>query len=192
MDAFEQVVAELLRRYGYWVHPSFWVEIPEDDEEARQVLGRYVARINIDLVAYRPGTVLVVECKSFMDSRGVQVSSFVNGGRGSSLYKMFTNVERREVVLRLLQQQLRDDGLIPRDGDLDLELCLACGNIAPRSRRRLKRLFRDEGWRLLGPTLIRGALRRAARGGYTNSVTSIVAKLLRSPERRAPNRRRRG
>jgi hypothetical protein len=50
MDAFESVIAMLLRREGYWIHPSFKVELTK--EEKRQVGKHSTPRWEIDLIAY--------------------------------------------------------------------------------------------------------------------------------------------
>jgi len=66
MDAFESVIALLLRQEGYWVIPSFKVEITR--EEKRKIGRPSSPRWEIDLVAYQGATneVLAVECKSYL------------------------------------------------------------------------------------------------------------------------------
>jgi hypothetical protein len=97
MDAFEAVVAMLLRREGYWIIPSFKVDLTK--EEKRTIDRRSSPRWEIDLVAYKGATneLVAVECKSFLDSRGV---IFQDGSlQPESTYKLLTEPKLREVVL---------------------------------------------------------------------------------------------
>lgn len=71
MDAFEELVAEVLRADGYWVHQGYKIDFSTADKRA---LGNpSMPRPEIDLVAYKPGTgdLLSLECKSYFDSGGV-------------------------------------------------------------------------------------------------------------------------
>ena len=85
MDAFEDVVAGLLEREGYWIRRSFKVELTK--AEKRRVDKASAPRWKIDLIAYKPSTstILAVECKSFLNSMGVfhhalaQLSHLVGG-----------------------------------------------------------------------------------------------------------------
>lgn len=76
MDSFEQVVATVLDRAGYWTRTSVKVNLTREDKHA---IGRPSApRWEIDVVAYsaRENELLVVECKSYLDSAGVRAASF--------------------------------------------------------------------------------------------------------------------
>lgn len=93
MDAFESLISMLLRHDGYWTIPSFKVELTK--AEKRQV-GRFSSpRWEIDLIAYCGATneVLAIECKWFLDSRGVLFRS----GKFDppKRYKMFTDADLR-------------------------------------------------------------------------------------------------
>ena len=76
MDAFETVVSEILWRDGYWVQNSLKVDLTKEEELA---IGRpSTPRWELDIVAYsgRRNELLVVECKSYLDSFGVQFRAF--------------------------------------------------------------------------------------------------------------------
>jgi len=65
MDAFESLVAMLLRHDGYWTIPSFKVNLTKEEKRA---IGRHSSpRWELDLIAYKGSTneILAVECKSF-------------------------------------------------------------------------------------------------------------------------------
>lgn len=106
MDSFEQVVASILQRQGYWTQTSVKVELTK----AQKVqIGRQSSpRWELDVVAYRGATneLLVVECKSFLDSRGVSTKVSADGNPDSEKrYKLFTEPTLRRVVLACLRRQ---------------------------------------------------------------------------------------
>jgi len=78
VDAFERVVVSLLEREGFWVRSSFKVELTKE-EKVR--IGRPSSpRWELDLIGYRArdNELRIVECKSYLDSRGVAMSA-LNG-----------------------------------------------------------------------------------------------------------------
>jgi hypothetical protein len=175
MDAFESVVAMLLRREGYWILPSLKVELTK--EEKRQI-GRHSApRWEIDLVAYNGLTneLLAVECKSFLDSTGV---IFRNGQfEPPKTYKLFVDDCLREVVLNRLAQQLQE--LKACRPSPTVQLCLAAGKIAAKSDLAgLKEHFVAKGWKLLDRGWLTKRLMETALCGYENDVVFVVTKLL--------------
>src|SRR5215213_3406188 len=99
MDAFENVVAMLLERSGYWVRPGYKVNLTKEEKRA---IGRpSCPRWELDIVAYK-GTsneLLVVECKSYLDSKGVGISGF-DGSDDSATkqYKLFNDEVLRRIV----------------------------------------------------------------------------------------------
>src|SRR5437764_842416 len=100
MDAFESVVAMLLRREGFWISTSVKVALTKEE---KRLIGRHSApRWEIDLVAYKGSTnqLLAVECKSFLDSTGV----VYRDGKFDlpKRYKLFTEPDLRRIVLERL------------------------------------------------------------------------------------------
>ena len=71
MDAFEQLVSEILWIEGHWVRTSVKVELTK--EEKKIICRPSSPRWELDIVAYcgRDNVLRVVECKSYIDSRGV-------------------------------------------------------------------------------------------------------------------------
>lgn len=175
MDAFESLISMLLRHNGYWTIPSFKVELTKD--EKRQI-GRFSSpRWEIDLVAYKGSTneVLAIECKSFLDSRGVvfQAGTFSPAKR----YKMFTDAALRKVVLKRLAKQLVETGACAANPRVTL--CLAVGKIAGGTDLDgLTEHFHANGWRLFDDAWVRERLMTAAQCGYENDVAFVVSKLL--------------
>lgn len=178
MDAFEQVVASLLEQKGFWIRSSFKVELtkPEKVEIGRPSSPRW----EIDLIAYHAAKneLWVVECKSYLDSRGVQMCAFDGTNRTfASRFKLFCEEDTRRVVFRRLEEQLAASGAIrpnPR-----IKLCLAAGKIASESDRiGLRKHFKAMGWELWDEEWIGSELAALARGGYQDDVAAVVAKLL--------------
>jgi hypothetical protein len=178
VDAFEQLVSEILWMKGYWVRTSVKVELTKDEKKA---IGRPSSpRWELDIVAYsgRDNLLQVVECKSYLDSGGVAIRAF-NGSdeRFAGRFKLFGDDQLREVVFERLKLQFTESGACrPKP---KVKLCLACGRIASdRDRTALHTLFAENGWELWDEPWLREHLQSMAKGGYENQVSAVVAKLL--------------
>lgn len=178
MDAFEQLVSEILWMDGYWVRTSVKVEL---SKEEKVLIGRHSApRWELDIVAYhgRDNLLRVVECKSFLDSVGVRSSAFDGSNPDEAKrYKLFNEPELRRVVFNRLRLQLSESGTC-REAP-EVRLALACGKIRNETdRMAIRARFEAEGWELWDEPWLRGRLSRMAEQGYENQVSSVVAKLL--------------
>jgi hypothetical protein len=177
MNAFEQLVSEILWNQGQWVRTSFKVELTKS-EKVR--IGRPSSpRWELDIVAFQGGANIlrVVECKSYLDSRGVAMDAF--DGRNPDFadrFKLFNDARLREVVFGRLRLQLAERGACPHD--TQVRLCLACGRVAAKDRAGLYARFEAEGWELWDESWLREGLERMSDGGYENQVSAVVAKLL--------------
>lgn len=178
MDAFEQLVSEILWHEGYWVRTSVKVELTK--EEKRAIDRPSSPRWELDIVAYsgRENSLRVIECKSYLDSRGVAIGGFVNPKPNTaSRYKLFNEPELRRVVFNRLCRQFVDSGACRESPTV--RLGLACGKItSDADRHALRAHFEAEGWDLYDETWLRVRLARMAEGGYENQVSAVVAKLL--------------
>ncbi len=177
MDAFEQLVASLLEREGFWIRSSVKVNLTAADK--RRIKRPTSPRWQLDIVAYRASTnsLLLVECKSYLFSSGVTTRAFEAGTRFSTRFKLFTDRTLFRVVRDRLKRELVDGGWCrPRP---TVTLCLAAGRLASaREREKLRQLFDRRGWRLFDRDLLCARLLATADGGYDNDVASIVVKLL--------------
>jgi hypothetical protein len=178
MDAFEQLVSEILWMEGYWVRTSVKVELTK--EEKRQIDRPSSPRWELDIVAYRgrDNLLRVIECKSYLDSRGVVLSGFAGGeGRSAERYKLFTDERLRTVVFNRLRLQFAESGACGPNADV--KLCLACGRIATDADRAgLHKHFAERGWELWDEPWLREHLKRMSGRSYENQVSAVVAKLL--------------
>ena len=175
MDAFEQLVATILRRQGYWVHQSFKVELTK--EEKREMRRPTSPRWELDLIAYKGGVnrIFVVECKSYLDSAGLYSGHLVSGDR----YKLFTDPKLREVVFSRLVNQLIEAGSCRPDPTVTL--CLAAGHIhSERDRSEIRQIFAAKEWQLWDEGWLIGKLEEMNSAGYENDVAQVVVKLLSS------------
>lgn len=182
MHGFEALVAELLEAEGYWIRRNFRVALTKEDKAAIERPSS--PRWEIDLLGYRAteNLVLAVECKSYLDSPGVDLVD-LQGGRYADRYKLFTEPKLREVVLGRLASDLVNARVCPDRPTV--QLALAAGQLKsdPES---LRSHFRDNGWLLFDPDWVRERLSMMAKGGYTNSVAAMVAKLLLRQDRHGP------
>lgn len=181
MDAFESVIALLLRQEGYWVIPSFKVEITR--EEKRKIGRPSSPRWEIDLVAYQGATneVLAVECKSFLDSRGV---IFYDGSlQPPERFKLFSDSTLREVVLVRLSQQLVSLKFCPPNHIV--HLALATGKIASTTdKNELLQYFSQHDWKLFDDDWVQEKLKNLKLSRYENDPVYVAAKLALREKRR--------
>jgi len=174
MDSFEAVVAMLLRREGYWVIPNFKVVLTPEDKRA---IGKPSSpRWEIDLVAYEGATnkLIAVECKSFLDSRGVV---FKEGAlHRANTYKLFNDKPLRDVVLKCLVKQLvKSKSCHPRP---TISLALATGKIAKiTDRDEMIAYFKAQNWILYDDHWIHKKLSELQNTGYEDDVAVVAAKL---------------
>jgi len=182
MDAFEAVVAAILQRQGFWTLTSAKVELTK--EEKREIGRHSSPRWELDVIAYRGADnhLRVVECKSYLDSPGVDCAAF-DGSKKSTQerYKLFFDRTLREVVLRRLSRQLVDGKFCAKKPKI--QLCLAAGKVNG-DEQWLHAHFEKNGWLLLGPAYIRWELSKLKDAGYENSVAAVVTKLLLRESRR--------
>lgn len=177
MDSFEQVVSEILWMQGQWVRTS--VKVSLTNAEKVKIGKPSSPRRELDIVAYsgRDNVLTVVECKSYMDSIGVQACGF-NGTNpaDASRYKLFNDTVLRDVVLHRLKIQLSECGACQPDASV--RLCLAAGKVRERDRAWLREHFRTQGWELWDEAWLRERLQQMSAQGYENQVSAVVSKLL--------------
>jgi hypothetical protein len=178
MDAFEQVVSEILWMDGYWVRTSVKVDLTK--EEKVSIRRPSSPRWELDIVAYsgRDNMLRVVECKSYLDSRGVALKAFDGSdAKSAERYKLFSDDNLRAVVFGRLRKQLAECGACAPDATV--KLCLACGRIATTADREgLHKHFTEKDWELWDEKWLKEKLQLMSERGYENQVSAVVAKLL--------------
>jgi hypothetical protein len=177
VDAFEQLVSEILWMEGYWVRTSVKVELTK--EEKREIGIPTAPRWELDIVAYRgrENLLRVVECKSFLDSPGVRATGFDGSNpKEATRYKLFNDAKLRDVVFNRLGLQFAASGACRPNPEI--RLCLACGKVYESGRAILHARFAEQGWDLWDEPWLREKLKHMATLGYENQVSAVVAKLL--------------
>ena len=178
MDAFEQLVSEILWMEGYWVRTSVKVDLTKEE---KRLIGRHSSpRWEIDIVAYKGGENLlrIVECKSYFDSVGVRASCFDGSNADhANRYKLFNEPNLRKVVFNRLCHQFIESHACQEAPNV--RLALAAGKIRnDADRKAIRAHFDAEGWDLWDESWLRERLQRMAEQGYENQVSAVVAKLL--------------
>jgi len=178
MDAFEHLVGRYFQERGYWIRIGYKVELTA--KEKADIGNPSMPRPEIDVVAWKPSSreLLVIECKSYLDSKGVERASFdfIDHDSGGA-YKLFNKQRLRNLVCSRLQEQLREEGALD-DAPLTLRLALACGKIKTGDEAALQALFNAQSWLLITPAQIADSIRALASKGYENDVATVVAKIL--------------
>jgi hypothetical protein len=178
MDAFEQLVSEILWMDGYWVRTSVKVELTKEE---KRMIGRHSSpRWELDIVAYkaRENVLQVVECKSYIDSVGVRACCFDgNNPEDAKRYKLFNESELRRIVFSRLCLQLAESGACRETPEV--RLALACGKVRnDGDRKAIRSHFDTQGWDFWDEPWLCERLQHMAKQGYENQVSAVVAKLL--------------
>ncbi len=179
MDAFEQLIASLLERDGFWVRSSVKVKLTKEEKVA--IKRHSSPRWELDLVAYKGSTneLWVVECKSYLDSSGVSMAAFDGTNKKfAGRFKLFNDDELRKIVFARLIHQLTEE-LGACAPNPSIKLVLAAGRISNESHRtKLVMHFQQRGWLLWDPHEIRNRLLTLADESYENAIASVVSKIL--------------
>lgn len=178
MDSFETLVGSLLEKDGFWVRTSVKVELTA--EEKRKIGRPSSPRWELDLVAYKAKSneLLVVECKSFLDSSGVRACGLDGtDAKKAKHYKLFNDNVLRKTVLGRLKKQFVSTGSC--SSSPSVKLCLAAGKVASETDRgKIKNLFKRKGWDFYDDKWLKDKLLSVSKSGYENEVASVVAKIL--------------
>ncbi len=176
MDAFEELMADLLWQKGYWVQNSFKIALTK--AEKRRIKRPTSPRWEIDIAAYsgRDNVLRLFECKSYLNSAGVRIGDF-SGPKKGDRFKLFNEPLLRQVVFSRLKKQAEESGLCPRN--VKIKLCLACAKVAGKNNlEEIQAHFRSKRWELWDPNVIKKELVSLSTTGYENRVAAIAAKIL--------------
>ncbi len=177
MDAFEQIISRLLWQEGIWTTVGYKVNLPK---EKKKVLGKpTMPRPEIDILGYQASENLLlwVECKSYLDSRGVIYQSLSGEDkRGAMRFKVFTQPKYRKIVTEeLIGQVIKSKLARPNPA---LQYCLVTGKIATEDDRvKLHHLFSENDWILFDEFWVKQGLERLSEIGYEDDIATIVTKI---------------
>ncbi len=178
MNAFEHIAARFFEAQGYWTLVGLKIDLTK--EEKRAVGNPSMPRPEVDVVAFKPGTndLLIVECKSYLDSSGVRVESFI--GEKSihqDRLKLFSRPQPRELITEKLLVQLKEQGLLLSKNPA-VRYGLVAGKIKGEDESPLRIIFKDNGWLLVTPGELAQGLRKFAARGYEDDIVTMVVKTL--------------
>ena len=178
MNAFEQISARFFEAQGFWTRVG--LKIPISKEEKRSLQNPSMPRPEVDVVAFKPGPneLLIVECKSYLDSNGVSIDNFV-GEKAVHLnrLKLFNRDPLRQLITAKLLVQLREEGLLLAK-DPAIRYGLVAGKIKAGHGQRLREMFNSKGWLLVTPGELAEGLRKFADRGYEDDIVTIAVKIL--------------
>ena len=178
MDAFEYIVSRAFEARGFWTRIGFKVEL---DKKTKAEIGNpSMPRPEIDILAYKPseGNLLLIECKSYLDSLGVQARAFLEPDAFKvNRFKLFHDEALLAAVKRQVLNQLAADGMLGT-GTPEICLCLVAGKVYGNDEEKIRNFFNSKGWMFIGPAELVADLRKFAKRGYENDVATIAVKLL--------------
>jgi len=187
MEAFEDLVSQILAMRGYWVRTSVRVPLSDSAFASDPTIKQRNCDLDVLAYSYRDNVVRIVECKSWLDSPGIRWKSF-NGSseREASFFKLFNNNNLLSDVSKQLTAQLVESGAC--SSDVQIKLCLAGAKFFSREDKSLIRAhFASRGWELYDDDWVRDGLKDMSKlKVYMNRMSHLVSKLL-DEDRHAPN-----
>ena len=184
MDAFETIVCSVMREKGYWVERNVKVKISPKEKEA---LGKpTMPTPEIDIVAYNPrrSELLLIECKSFLDSSGVKYNDVVGKScskRNASRYKLLNNPDYQKVISDRLIGYLLEKGMINQPVNQTI-FGLAAGKVYETKRsnncKKLRNYLEGRDHFYLSPVQVRAYLNGLTNHVYKNDVVNLTVKIL--------------
>jgi hypothetical protein len=177
MNAFETIAARFFEVDGYWTRVGVKLDISKAEKAA--IGNPSMPRPEIDVVCWKPAAneLLIVECKSYLDSDGVRFEHFHGTEVRDDVFKVLNRPRLRELVVTALVRQLRNEGLLAGDDPL-VRFVVVAGKIYSDHEDRIRTIFDRNGWTLITPRELAAGVRRFASRGYENDLLTVVTKLL--------------
>lgn len=177
MDAFEQIIGQLLLEQQYWVRHSVRISLTTKEKQA--INKPSTPRPEIDIVAYdlKANTLFLLEVKSYLDSPGVDYKEVaIDQGEQTGRYKLLTARNYREVLSKRLHSDWCKSGHI--NSRTKILFGLIAGKIYRNKETEMQNYFDKKGWLFWGPSLIKNKIIKLAEKGYENNTVTIAAKIL--------------
>lgn len=177
MEAFEQIIGQLLEEDKFWVRHELKVILTED--EKKQIGKDTIPAIGIDIVAMDVvnNTIYLLEVKNFLNSNGVDSKKImVEYEKQEGRYKFLTCTHYRNIITERLRKQLQESGHIK--DKITISYGLIVSAVAPKHEILLDKYFKDKGWFFWGQTIVRDKIKKLADNKYENKVATVVSKIL--------------
>jgi len=189
MDAFEEIVGVLLENDKYWIRHS--VKINLTKKEKAQIGKPWTPRPEIDIVAFdaMQNLIILIEVKSFLDSKGVIFEKVVeNNEHPTGRYKLLTSKKYQDIIAKRLKSEWIDAGFINKKTKVSFGLI--AGKISKMREVELNNYFSGKNWFFWGPTNLKEKLTALSKKGYENCTITIVTKLMqRKPAHNSRSKR---
>lgn len=175
-EAFEEVVATLLENCGYWVKRNVKLRVP-----AARALGFGNSAFELDIVACRhsdPFEVLIVECKAYGRSGGVDWQTFSppQNHHHRHRYRLFWSPDLRNQITHLLQT----NGIIPAAEPV---YCLASAATVAASHPQISSYLREREMRLLDRAWVSDQLVALGENPvYQNNIVACMSNFYHGPD----------
>jgi hypothetical protein len=182
MDAFEQIIGQLLEEEKYWIRHSVKIELSK--KEKQDIGTPCTPRPEIDIVALDQSSnaIYLLEVKSFLDSSGVVFEQVTdNQDQQKGRYKLLTSDNYRKVISARLLEDWIKIGIITKDTKINFGLIAGKVHSDKKNPNRetdLKNYFANKNWLFWGPTEIKDKIRKLAAKGYENNAVTIATKIL--------------
>ena len=170
-EAFEDIIGVLLEADGYWIKRNVKLQVP-----GAAALGLKSGACELDLVAFRPtdpAEVLIIECKSFGRSGGIDWKTFAPPEGATTRrhrYKLFWSQQLRQGIVELLQVNRITPPQLPH------VFCLASAATAKAHHQLIANHLSDSGMRFFDRFWVEQRLQALGNNRvYQNCVVSSLA-----------------
>ena len=177
MDAFEQIIGQLLEEEKFWVRHSVKVNLTPAEKKLISKPSTPRPEIDIAAIDIKTNTVYLIEIKSFLDSMGVifeQATATYDVQEGR--YKLLTSESYRKVIESRLLIDWKQSGHI--NDETKIKFGLIAGKVYKNRETELENHFTSLDWLFWGPTIIKKKINDLAMKGYENNAVTIAAKII--------------
>lgn len=179
MDQFERLVCVLLEHGGYWVRQS--QRVPLDASAKRELQTPNMPNPELDVVAFQPrdNELLVLEVKSYFDSRSGVTLKDINGTNSgmAEQYRLLHNSQFRDKVEAALIKDLEHHRLLPGTPP-KVKYGFVLGRVSEKQSDAISQYLENRDWQYWGPTEIKKKLTSLASTPYRNDPVVMTVKAL--------------
>lgn len=177
MDPFEIIISKFLQEKNYWVRSL--VKVPFSKTDKRKIKNPTIPTPEIDIIAYnfKQNELLLVECKSLLDSKGIRFNSLIGKNQKfKSKYKLFNSSLYRNRLTKIIRMQYIKSGLI--NDQTTINYALAAGKIYSKDKVKFDVYFKKRGWLFFSPNEIKDSIVEYSKKSYENDLIVMLTKLI--------------
>jgi hypothetical protein len=177
MDSFEQILRLYLEEENYWTRHSVKLHLSKADKI--KLMLPTMPRIEIDLVAFDviSNILIVIEAKSFLNSRGVDYNALCGDNSNSrNRYRLFNDTTYRQILKNRLKKEFISKKLINKN--TKIKFALAAGKVQSRSESKVESYLKKNGFLYFTPEKIKEGIRNFSLKGWENNLIVMTTKLV--------------